>query len=256
MNASMMTCAGTVFDPEGPQTRRETSAYTVDGIVWYAFFMPIPRMEKIIPTLKREVKKYQTPIVEVVAAEKNDPFRILISTMLSLRTKDATTARASQRLFAIADTPRKMLKLKAQQIEKLIFPVGFYRTKARSILKTCSVILKKYRGRVPDSIEQLVTLSGVGRKTANLVVSLGYGKDGICVDTHVHRISNRLGYVKTKTPLETEFALRAKLPRKYWKAINILLVTWGQNVCTPISPHCSTCAIREWCMRRGVTLSR
>ncbi len=213
-------------------------------------------MEKIIPVLKREVKKYQTPIVEVIAAERNDPFTILISTMLSLRTKDTTTAEASRRLFRVANTPKSMLELTAKQIEKLIYPVGFYKTKAKSILRTCSILREQYEGKVPDTIEQLVGLPGVGRKTANLVVSLGFGKDGICVDTHVHRISNRLGYVETKTPFETEMALRKKLPRRYWKDINVLLVTWGQNVCAPISPHCSACAIRKWCTRRGVTTAR
>ncbi|OGY83003.1 MAG: endonuclease III [Candidatus Kerfeldbacteria bacterium RIFCSPLOWO2_01_FULL_48_11] len=218
--------------------------------------MPIPRMEKIIPVLKREVKKFHTPIVEVVAAKGHDPFCILISTMLSLRTKDATTAAASKRLFRVADTPRKIVALSHSRIEKLIYPVGFYHTKARSMKKTAQVLLEKYRGKVPDTIEKLVELPGVGRKTANLVVSLGFGKDGICVDTHVHRISNRLGYVRTKTPHETEFALRKKLPRKYWQDINVLLVTWGQNVCAPISPRCSVCAIRPWCKRVGVGKSR
>ncbi|MFH1235555.1 MAG: endonuclease III [Parcubacteria group bacterium] len=218
--------------------------------------MPIPRMEKIVPILKREVKIFQTPIVEVVAAKGHDPFRILISTMLSLRTKDATTAVASKKVFRIADTPRKIATLSHSQLEKLIFPVGFYRTKAKNIKKTAQILLRQYGGKVPDTIEKLIELPGVGRKTANLVVSLGFGKDGICVDTHVHRISNRLGYVRTKTPHETEFALRKKLPRKYWQDINVLLVTWGQNVCAPISPRCSVCAIRPWCKRVGVVTSR
>lgn len=213
-------------------------------------------MEKIIPALKREVKKFQTPVVELIAAERNDPFTILISTMLSLRTKDTTTAVASRRLFRVARTPQKMLKLTPTQIEKLVYPVGFYKTKARNILKTCSILTVKYDGRVPDTIEQLIELPGVGRKTANLVVSLGFGKDGICVDTHVHRISNRLGYVRTTTPYETEMALRKKLPRKYWNDVNVLMVTWGQNVCAPISPKCSVCVIKPWCTRVGVTTSR
>ncbi|MFA6908297.1 MAG: endonuclease III [Patescibacteria group bacterium] len=218
--------------------------------------MNIPQMQKIVPRLKRAVQAYETPIVEVIAEEKNDPFRILISTMLSLRTKDTTTAAASRKLFAVADSPVSMLRLSQKRIEKLIYPVGFYHTKARNILRVCRILIDQYAGTVPDSIEQLVELPGVGRKTANLVVSLGFGKDGICVDTHVHRISNRLGYVRTRTPFETEMALRKKLPRTYWRDINVLLVTWGQNVCTPISPKCSECAIRQWCKRVGVEKSR
>jgi len=145
-----------------------------------------------------------------------------------------------------------MLKLSPRQIERLIYPVGFYRTKARVILGICRDLLDRFGGRVPDEIDDLLTLKGVGRKTANLVVTMGYGKPGICVDTHVHRISNRLGYVRTRTPEETEMALRAKLPKRYWIGYNDLLVTFGQNVCTPISPRCSTCPVRALCRRVGV----
>ena len=149
-----------------------------------------------------------------------------------------------------------MLKLSLRQIEKLIYPVGFYRTKARVILGICRDLLDRFGGRVPDEIDDLLTLKGVGRKTANLVVTMGYGKPGICVDTHVHRISNRLGYVRTRTPEETEMALRAKLPKRYWIGYNDLLVTFGQNVCAPISPRCSTCPVRTLCRRVGVRSSR
>ena len=149
-----------------------------------------------------------------------------------------------------------MLKLSPRQIERLIYPVGFYRTKARVILGICRDLLDRFGGRVPDEIDDLLTLKGVGRKTANLVVTMSYGKPGICVDTHVHRISNRLGYVKTRTPEETEMALRAKLPKRYWIGYNDLLVTFGQNICTPISPRCSTCPVRALCRRVGVRSSR
>jgi endonuclease III len=191
-----------------------------------------------------------------VAERDRDPFRVLIACILSLRTQDSTTGPASERLFAVAATPEAMLKVPAQRIARLIYPVGFYRTKARVILGICRDLLDRFGGRVPDTIDALLTLTGVGRKTANLVVTIGYGKSGICVDTHVHRISNRLGYVKTRTPEETEMALRAKLPRRYWIGYNDLLVSFGQNVCTPISPRCSGCPVRMLCRRVGVTTTR
>jgi endonuclease III len=192
----------------------------------------------------------------VVAAESRDPFRVLIACILSLRTQDTTTGPAAARLFALADTPAAMLKLTPRQIERAIYPVGFYRTKARAIRAICRDILERFGGRVPDAIDDLLTFSGVGRKTANLVVTMGYGKPGICVDTHVHRISNRLGYIKTRNPEETEQALRRQLPRRYWIGYNDLLVSFGQNVCTPISPRCSRCPVRTLCARVGVTSSR
>ena len=176
--------------------------------------------------------------------------------ILSLRTQDTTTGPASDRLFAAAATPAVMLKLPARRIERLIYPVGFYRTKARVILGLCRDLLERFEGRVPDDIDALLTLKGVGRKTANLVVTLGFDKPGICVDTHVHRISNRLGYVRTRTPDETEMALRAKLPRRYWIGYNDLLVTFGQNVCAPVSPKCSACPVVTLCRRVGVRTSR
>jgi endonuclease-3 len=207
--------------------------------------------------VKREIRQWEEPVLGVVARESNrDPFRILISCLLSLRTKDKTTTEASTRLFALAHQPATMLTLPLRKIERAIYPVGFYRTKAKSIHAISRRLLDVYGGTVPNSIEELVTLSGVGRKTANLVVTVGYGKPGICVDIHVHRISNRWGYVKTKTPEETEQVLRRKLPKPHWITFNDLLVPYGQNLCQPVSPFCSQCKLAEYCDRVGVTRSR
>ena len=207
--------------------------------------------------VKREIRQWEEPVLGVVARESNrDPFRILISCLLSLRTKDKTTREASARLFELAHHPVTMLTLPLRKIERAIYPVGFYRTKAKSIRTICRRLLDVYGGRVPDSIEELVTLSGVGRKTANLVMTVGYGKPGICVDIHVHRISNRWGYVRTKTPEETEQALRRKLPTQHWITFNDLLVPYGQNLCQPVSPFCSKCKLIEYCDRVGVKKSR
>ena len=210
----------------------------------------------VIRILKGDVRQWQEPIVGVVAKESRDPFRILIACLLSLRTKDRTTADASRRLFALASDPSSMLRLSLRRIERAIYPVGFYRTKAKQIRAICRRLLTEYNGRVPDSLEDLLTLKGVGRKTANLVVTVGYGKPGICVDTHVHRISNRWGYVKTNSPEETEQALRRKLPRRYWITFNDLLVPFGQNLCQPVSPYCSRCKLVKYCDRVGVLKSR
>lgn len=210
-----------------------------------------------IKIVKREICQWQEPVVGVVARESaHDPFRILISCLLSLRTKDKTTSEASARLFALAHTPSTLLKLPLKKIKRAIYPVGFYRTKAKSIHAICRRLLDEYGGKVPDSIDELITLSGVGRKTANLVVTVGYRKPGICVDIHVHRISNRWGYVKTKTPEETEQVLRKTLPKKYWITFNDLLVPFGQNLCQPVSPWCSKCKLTEYCDRVGVKKSR
>ncbi|MHB8174148.1 MAG: endonuclease III domain-containing protein, partial [Nitrospirota bacterium] len=179
-----------------------------------------------------------------------------VSCILSLRTQDKTTGEASARLFALADSPLKMSVFPEDEIMRAIYPVGFYRTKAKVIREISARLLSDYGGRVPDTIDELLRLPGVGRKTANLVVTMGYGLSGICVDTHVHRITNRWGYVRTKTPEETEKALRAKLPGRYWLEINDLLVTFGQNQCRPISPICSACPVRKFCDRAGVTVSR
>jgi endonuclease III len=179
-----------------------------------------------------------------------------VSTILSLRTKDQVTREASRRLLAVARTPAELIALPEQEISKLIFPVGFYRTKARTLKQLGRDLLEKYDGKVPDDLDELLKIKGVGRKTANLVITLGFGIPGICVDTHVHRVSNRLGYVSTKTPEQTEAALRKKLPKEYWIEYNDLLVTWGQNICRPISPFCSKCAIEPYCRQVGVTKHR
>jgi endonuclease-3 len=210
----------------------------------------------VIRRLQRNAPSWNPTALTVLAERDRDPFRVLIACILSLRTQDTTTGPASDRLFAAAATPPAMLELPARRIAKLIYPVGFYRTKARVILGICRDLLERFGGRVPDTIDELLTLKGVGRKTANLVVTMGYGKPGICVDTHVHRISNRLGYVKTRNPEETEMALRGKLPRRYWIGYNDLLVSFGQNICVPISPRCSLCPVATLCRRVGVTTKR
>ena len=206
--------------------------------------------------LRREAPGWGTPAVTVIAETTGDPFRVLISTVLSLRTQDETTAVASQRLFARADDPATMLRLREATIIKLIYPVGFYRTKARAILAICRALLERFDGTVPCDLDALLTLNGVGRKTANLVLTLGFRAQGICVDTHVHRITNRWGYVRTKAPNDTEQVLRRILPPSHWIEINDLLVAFGQRLCRPISPHCSRCPIVAYCPRRGVTSSR
>ena len=213
-------------------------------------------IDEVFKILKAETWKYEIPIVGKVANKTKDPFKILISTMLSLRTKDTTTAKASDRLFKLGNKPEDFLKLKDKTIEKAIYPVGFYRVKAKNIKLVCADLVKTYNSKVPDNIDDLLKLRGVGRKTANLVVILGFNKYGICVDTHVHRISNRWGYVKTKMPDETELVLRKKLPKKHWKIINDLLVTYGQNLCVPVSPFCSICKLSGFCGRIGVIKHR
>lgn len=209
----------------------------------------------VVRTLRSAVRQWKMPIV-TQQAKTRDPFRVLVSCLLSLRTKDATTEAAAARLFARADTPRAILALSAETIATLIYPVGFYRNKARQLRAISQTLVERYDGQVPDSLEELLALDGVGRKTANLVITMGFGKPGICVDTHVHRITNRLGYVQTRNPTETEMALRSKLPQRYWIEFNDLLVTFGQNLCTPQSPHCSRCPVSGHCGRVGVTRSR
>ncbi len=210
----------------------------------------------VISILIEAVKGWKTPAVTIVSQREGNPFKVLISCILSLRTKDQVTGEASARLFALADTPAKMGELPLEILEKTIYPVGFYRNKSVQIKEICRVLAEKYNGEVPDTIDELLSFKGVGRKTANLVVTLGFGKPGICVDIHVHRICNRLGYVSTKTPEQTEYALREKLPKQYWLGINDLLVTFGQNQCTPVSPRCSTCPLHLLCNRVGVGKSR
>ncbi len=218
--------------------------------------MNTEKLEKVIHILKKEVKKWNVPIITLIAQTKKDPYRVLIGTVLSLRTKDQVTANACERLFAIADTPEMMVKLSENEIEKLIYPAGFYITKAKNIKLISKKLLDEFDGKVPDEIDTLLTFPNVGRKTANLVLTEGYNKPAMCVDSHVHIISNRFGYVKTKKPQETEFALRKKLPLQYWGEYNYLLVAFGQNTCTSFSPKCSQCPVRQYCERKDVKKSR
>ena len=218
--------------------------------------MQLSQLPKMLLVIRREVKQWKQPIVGTFAEGEHALLKILVSTLLSLRTQDKTTEEASHRLFRVAQTPHELLKLSEKEIEKLIYPVGFYRTKARTLIKVCRLLLERHEGRVPETMEELLALPGVGRKTANLVMTVGHKKPGICVDTHVHRISNRWGLVKTKTPDETERVLRKILPKRYWIEYNELLVCYGQNLCQPVSPHCSKCKISQYCPRIGVAKSR
>ncbi len=214
-------------------------------------------IDEVIERLKEFYeKKWNIPVVTELAKKRKDPFLVLISCILSLRTKDETTKKASEKLFKVAKTPYEMLQLKEEEIAKLIYPVGFYNTKAKTIKEISKVLVEKYKGRVPDNLEELLKLKGVGRKTANLVMIEGYGKPGICVDTHVHRISNRLGWVRTKHPDETEKRLKEILPPKYWMQINRLFVSFGKNICKPISPLCSKCPLNDICPKIGVNRHR
>lgn len=215
-------------------------------------FISVMNIDKVMSILKTETQKFTVPIVTLYAHQKRDPFKILISTVLSLRTKDQTTAQATERLFSLANSPETMLKLSEKQIQDAIYPVGFYITKAKRIQEICRILIEKHKSTVPDDIDTLLKLPGVGRKTANLVLTQGYNKPGICVDTHVHKISNRLGYIKTKTPEETEFRLRKILPKQYWIVYNDYLVAFGQNICKSVSPFCSRCAINKYCKKMNV----
>ncbi|MFA5005534.1 MAG: endonuclease III [Candidatus Omnitrophota bacterium] len=205
--------------------------------------------------ISRQASCFTTPSVTKVARSK-DPYKVLVSCILSLRTKDKTTIEASRRLFKVAATPSGMVKLSSARLAKLIYPVGFYRTKSRVLLGISRKIIDEYKGKVPGRIDDLLEFKGVGRKTANLVLGLGFGIPAICVDTHVHRISNRLGWVKTKNPEETEVALSKIIPRKYWIGLNTDLVAFGQNLCKPVLPLCSDCFVRHTCKRTNVKVSR
>ncbi|MHA1227563.1 MAG: endonuclease III domain-containing protein [Candidatus Hodarchaeales archaeon] len=223
-------------------------------------------LDDILLKLSQEKKQLQDPLVSHISKTTKDPFRILIATILSLRTKDETTYKASQNLFSVANTPEEILNLSLEELEKLIYPVGFYHRKAQTIKDICEKILTEYEGKVPDSLEELLSFKGVGRKTANLVITEGFRKPGICVDVHVARISQRIGIVPVKgvkdgkilfhDPDHVEMILRQILPKKWWIPINDLLVRWGQNICTPISPKCSMCVINEICKKVGVEKSR
>jgi endonuclease-3 len=215
------------------------------------------RITQIIHILQAATNNMVRPsVTTIVAKYGQDPFLVLISCLLSLRTKDAVSLPASERLFDIAKTPRDMILVSPQIIEKAIYPTGFYRQKTKQILRICALLLEKYNGLVPNTPDGLIALPGVGPKTVSLVLSEGFGIPAICVDTHVHRISNRLGIIQTKTPAETEIALKEIIPKKYWSAYNALIVMWGQNVCVPISPFCSRCPLLPLCEQNGVEKSR
>ena len=213
------------------------------------------RIPAVMRRLARAIDGLDEPAVEKIAQEQQeDPFQVLIATMLSAQTRDAVTASASSRLFRVARTPRTMARLTVKEIERLIYPVSFYRNKAVHVKRTCEQITTRFGGRVPSTMEELLTLPGVGRKTANLVLILAHrSAENICVDTHVHRISNRLGWVQTRTPDQTEHALYEAASRRWWPIINLYLVTWGQNVCRPVYPLCGSCVVRDLCPRIGVT---
>jgi len=211
---------------------------------------------RVLQLVRHAINAWEPPALNKIAEESHDPFRVLISCILSQQTKDHVTGVASARLYRLADRPETILALSERRIAGAIYPVSFFRTKAKTIREVCRTLLTRFAGRVPDSLEELLSLKGVGRKTANLVVTVGYRKSGICVDTHVHRISNRWGYVKTKTPEQTEMALRRKLPKRHWIYYNDLLVPFGQHLCRPISPFCSRCPVARWCARIGVTIHR
>ena len=217
--------------------------------------VPRGRIRAVMRRLARAIDGLEEPAIEKIAEDQQeDPFQVLIATMLSAQTKDAVTHAASTRLFRVARTPRTMSKLRVKEIERLIYPVSFYRNKAVHVKRTCEQLLSRYGGDVPSTMEELLTLPGVGRKTANLVLILAHrSPDNICVDTHVHRISNRLGWVATRTPDETEHALYAAVHRKWWPLVNLYLVTWGQNVCRPVYPLCGSCVLADVCPRIGVT---
>ena len=212
------------------------------------------QVPQVMRALARAIRVHELPAIEKIAESRHrHAFHILIGTLLSARTQDATTHVASERLFRVAATPAKMALLTTRQVEKLVYPVSFYRNKARHVQATCRLLIERFGGSVPGTMEDLLTLPGVGRKTANLVLILAFAsRDNICVDTHVHRISNRLGWVTTRTPEQTEQALYRVADRRWWADINLYLVTWGQNVCRPIRPRCSDCVISRWCPRVGV----
>jgi endonuclease-3 len=215
------------------------------------------RVDLIMRELESAITQYELPAVEKISeAQAEDPFQVLIATLLSARTQDATTHAASMRLFKRARSPRAMAKLTVKEIEQLIYPVCFYRNKARHVRACCEQLVSRFGGRVPATLEELVTLPGVGRKTANLVLIVAFrSRQNICVDVHVHRISNRLGWVQTRDPGETEQALYSAAAPRWWPLINQYLVTWGQNVCRPVYPRCGDCAIARDCPRIGVRTS-
>jgi len=213
------------------------------------------QLSHVFRRLKKEAADWPTPVaVEIACSGK--PFQVLISCILSLRTRDETMGPAAKRLFSLADTPQELLQVPVEEIERAIYPVAFYRNKARNLIALSEKIVNSFSGKVPSTLEELLKLKGVGRKTANLTLVLGYDKMGICVDVHVHRICNRWGYVETKSADETELALRGKLPKRYWKEINELLVAFGKNICKPVSPVCSKCSIEKYCNKVDINSYR
>ena len=211
---------------------------------------------KVYDILKKEVINYNVPVVNIIQVQTKDPFKVLITTILSARTKDEVTYLAAKKLFSKIKNIKDLEKISKKDIEKLIYPVGFYTTKAKNLKLLPKILKKEFNNIIPNTVEELIKLPGVGRKTANLVVTIAFDKHAICVDTHVHRIMNRLGYIKTKTPHETEMRLRKKLPKKYSKTINSILVAFGQNTCKPISPFCSKCPVYNECKRINIKKSR
>lgn len=210
-------------------------------------------LERVLPILAREVESYVVPVVDLIAVQSRDSYKVLVATILSARTRDEDTAAAATRLFAVAPDLAALARIPAEELARLIRPVGFFRNKAAYLARLPEVLVRDFAGIIPETVEELVRLPGVGRKTANLVVSVAFNKPAICVDTHVHRIMNIWGYVQTRTPLETEMALRAKLPGQYWQSINSILVAFGQGTCRPVAPHCDRCVIRQYCRQIGVT---
>ncbi len=213
-------------------------------------------IHRAVRAVESHIRELNLPWLDELAHQHRDPFRVLVSCILSLRTQDSITAQATKRLFQKAPTLEALHGLSVKQIQSLIYPVGFYRTKARRLKEITEILLSQYNGQVPESMDALLKLPGVGRKTANIVLSLGLKRDAIAVDTHVHRITNRWGYVNTKTPEQTEMALRERLPRKYWTRINSLLVAFGQGICKPISPLCTKCRLNDFCPKIGVSYRR
>lgn len=213
----------------------------------------IPAVNRV---LKREFARKQAPVLELIQAQTQDPFKVLVATILSSRTQDATTSQASKRLFDRVKRPDDLRAVTVRQLEQLIYPVGFYRVKARHLKQLPDVVTREFGGCIPDTVEDLCRLPGVGRKTANLVVAVAFDKYGICVDVHVHRICNRLGLLETSTPYESEMALRELLPKRYWKTWNRYLVSYGQTICRPVNPRCDACDLHSFCGRVGVATQR
>jgi len=217
---------------------------------------PSFNIDRFVTTIEANYLDWNAPVITLISQKGATPFEILVSTILSLRTKDEVTAEASARLFSVARTPLEILKTDEATLRQLIYPVGFYPTKAKRLKEISRILIEQHHSEVPDTIEELLKLPGVGRKTANLVLVEGFHQSAICVDTHVHRISNRIGYVKTANPDKTEFALRKKLPKRYWVKYNELLVAFGQTICRPVSPFCTKCPVNAMCARVGVIKSR